>query len=58
MLFVKGLSEPLRGWVKDYNPTTLQDVVNRARDMQDNVPKSRFLPKPYFPQKNKETKPF
>jgi hypothetical protein len=31
--------------------------VNRARDMQDAVPKSRFLPKPIFTPKTKETKP-
>jgi hypothetical protein len=58
MLFVEGLTEPLRGWVKAYKPTTLQDAVSRTRDMQDVVPKSRFPPKPTFPQKSKETKPF
>jgi hypothetical protein len=58
MLFVEGLSEPLRGWVKAYKPATLQDAVSRARDMQDVVPKSRFPLKPTFPQKNKEVKPF
>jgi hypothetical protein len=58
ILFVEGLSEPLHGWVKAYKPTTLQDAVNKDRDMQDVIPKSKFPPKPYFPQKNKETKPF
>jgi hypothetical protein len=26
--FVEGISEPLWGWVKDYKPTSLQDVVS------------------------------
>jgi hypothetical protein len=58
MLFVEGLSEPLRGWVKAYNPFTLQDAVSRAMDIQNVVPKNMFSPKPTFPQRNKETKPF
>ena len=33
MLFVEGLMEPLRGWVKAYKPTSLQDAVNKAWDM-------------------------
>ena len=27
MLFTEGLIEPLRGWVKEYRPPTLQDVI-------------------------------
>jgi len=33
MLFVEALAEPLRGWVKDYKPTTLQDAIGRTRDL-------------------------
>jgi hypothetical protein len=51
MLFTEGLTEPLRGWVKAYKPTTLQDAVNRARDLQDSVPKPKFTPRPNFPTK-------
>lgn len=58
MLFVEGPSEPLCGWVKDYQPATLHDAVNRARDMQDVICKSRFPPKPSFPQRSKEVKPY
>jgi len=58
ILFVEGLVEPLRGWVKVYKPTTLQDAVNCTRDMEDAAPKRRFLPESTFPQKSKETKPF
>jgi hypothetical protein len=57
MLFVEGIMEPLRGWIKAYKPTSLQDAVSRARDMQDAVPKSWFLPKPTFTPKTKEIRP-
>ena len=56
MLLIEGLLQTLRGWVRAYQPTTLQDAINRARDMQDAVPKNRFLPKFYIPQKGKEVK--
>jgi hypothetical protein len=58
MLFTEALAEPLRGWVKAYKPTTLQDAISRTRDLQDAVPKSRFPPKPTFPIKDKDKKPF
>jgi hypothetical protein len=58
MLFVEGLSKPLHGWVKAYNPATLQDAVNRARDMQDVVPKSRFPLKPTFPRRTRKSNHF
>jgi hypothetical protein len=30
MLFIEGLTEPLRGWVKGYRPHTLQDAILRT----------------------------
>jgi hypothetical protein len=33
MLFTEGLMEPLRGWVKTFNPTSLHDVIWRTRDL-------------------------
>jgi hypothetical protein len=51
MLFTEGLIEPLRGWVKAYKPTTLQDAVSRARDLQESVPKPKFTSRPNFPTK-------
>jgi hypothetical protein len=30
MLFTKGLSEPLRGWVNAFKPETLQDAIIRT----------------------------
>ena len=46
MMFTEGLAEPLRGWVKAYKPTSLQDAVSRARDLQESVPKPKFTPRP------------
>jgi len=57
MLFVEGIMEPLRGWVKAYKPTFLQDAVNIARDMQDAVPKIWFPPKHTFTLRTKDIKP-
>ena len=34
-MFIDGLEEPLHGLVKSTKPTTLQDGVERARDLQD-----------------------
>jgi hypothetical protein len=33
MLFTEGLMEPLKGWVKAFKPTNLQDVTWRTRDL-------------------------
>lgn len=57
MLFVEGLSKPLRDWVKDFEPATLRATINKTRDMQDVVSKNKFT-QPSFPQKSKEVKPF
>jgi hypothetical protein len=45
MLFTEGLTEPLQGWVKAYKPTSLQDAVSKARDLQESVPKPKFTPR-------------
>ena len=54
MLFSEALTEPLRGWVKAYKPSTLLDAINRARDLQDSVLKNRFPLKTNFPVKDKD----
>jgi hypothetical protein len=58
MLFVEALAEPLRGWVKAYKPTTLQDAIGRTRDLQEAVPKNRFPARPIIPLRDKDKKPF
>ena len=58
MLFTEALTEPLRGWVKSYRPTTLADAIRQTRDLQDVVPKNRFPPRTNVPIKDKESKPW
>jgi hypothetical protein len=39
ILFTEGLFEPLRGWVKDFKPNTLQEAIMKTQDMEEIVPK-------------------
>lgn len=41
MLFIEGLADPLRGWVRSYRPKTLQDAISRARYMINALPKTK-----------------
>jgi hypothetical protein len=45
MLFIEGLMEPLRGWVKAFKPTNLHDAIWKTRDL-GSVAKTRFTPRP------------
>jgi hypothetical protein len=58
MLFIEGLTDPLRGWVKAYNPPTLKDAILHTRDLADSVPKTKTFSKPFFPQRDRDRKPF
>jgi hypothetical protein len=58
MLFTEGLAEPLRGWVKAFKPTTLQDAIMKTLDMTDTVPKTKGPTKPYIPPKPQDNKSF
>ena len=40
-MFIDGLAEPLHGLVNSTKPTTLQDAIERARDLQDALPKAK-----------------
>ena len=55
MLFMENLVEPLRGWVKSFRPTTLQEAIMRTQDMRDTVSKKAST-KPFNPQGGKEMK--
>ena len=57
-MFIDGLAEPLHGLVKSTKPTTVQDAIERARDLQDALPKAKatFQQKPTFPSKGKYEK--
>ena len=57
-MFIDGLDEPLHGLVKSTKPNTLQDAIEKARDIQDALPKEKatFQHKPSFPLKGKDEK--
>jgi hypothetical protein len=57
MLFIKGLSKPLCGWMKDFKIETLQDVIVKTQDMEGVVPKTKAFSKPFILQKGKDKKP-
>lgn len=42
VLFVKGLSNPLKGLIKALNPISLQKTIKRALNLEDLVTKSKF----------------
>jgi hypothetical protein len=45
MLFIEGLMETLKGWVKAFKPTNLQDAIWRTRDLGP-AAKPKFVPRP------------
>ena len=58
MFFTEAFTEPLRGWVKAYKPSTLQDAINRARYLQYSISKNRFPLKTNFRVRDKDKKSF
>ena len=51
LLFTEGLVEPLKGLVKAYRPTTMQEAVSINRDLQDAIPRTKYPPRPPLPHK-------
>jgi hypothetical protein len=58
MLFIEGLTDPLRGWVKAYGPPTLQDAILHTRDLTESMPKNKAFSKPFLPQRDQDRNPF
>jgi hypothetical protein len=56
MIFTEGLMEPLRGWVKDFNPTNLQDAIWRKRDLGP-ATKPTFVPRPPLNIEGRDQRP-
>jgi hypothetical protein len=56
MLFTEGLMEPLKGWVKDFKPTNLQDMIWRMRDLGPTV-RLKFIPRPHLNTRGRDQKP-
>ena len=57
-MFIDGLDEPIHGLVKSTKATTFHDAIERARYLQDALPKAKekFQHKAAFPSKGKEEK--
>jgi hypothetical protein len=56
MLFTKGLMEPLKGWVKAFNPTSLQEAIWKTRDLGP-AAKPKFIPKPPLNNGGRDERP-
>jgi hypothetical protein len=56
MLFTEGLMEPLKGWVKAFKPTNLQDAIWRTRDLGP-AAKSKFIPRPPLNTRGRDQRP-
>jgi len=54
MFFSEGLTKSLRGWVKDFKPTTLQDVIWRTSDLEGAASKTKFTPRPPLTQRRRD----
>jgi hypothetical protein len=52
----EGLTEPLRGWVKAFNPTNLQDVIWKTTDLAGATQKNKFTPRPLLVPRGRESK--
>jgi hypothetical protein len=57
MLFIDGLTKPIRGWVKAFKPVTLQDAIKRTRDLVGAANKNRFTPKPPIIPRGRDIRP-
>jgi hypothetical protein len=56
MLFTEGLMEPLKGWVKAFKPTNLQDAIWRTRDLGP-AARPKFIPRPPLNTGGRDQKP-
>ncbi|KAH9311173.1 hypothetical protein KI387_026208, partial [Taxus chinensis] len=57
ILFSEGLTEPLKGWVKAFDPPTLQEAMKKARNMEWAAPKAKFQSNSPFQKRDKGKRP-
>ena len=46
MLFIEGLVEPLRGWVKSLDPPSFQKAIKNGCNLEASTPRGKFASKP------------
>jgi hypothetical protein len=56
MFFTEGLMEPLKGWVKAFKPTNLQDAIWRTRDLGPTT-RPKFIPRPPLNTRGRDQRP-
>jgi hypothetical protein len=56
MLFIEGLMEPLKGWVKAFKPTSLQEAIWKTRDLGI-AAKPKFIPRPPLNNGGRDQRP-
>jgi hypothetical protein len=56
MLFTEGLMEPLKGWVKAFKPTSLQEAIWKMRDLGP-AAKPKFIPRPPLNNGGRDQRP-
>jgi hypothetical protein len=56
MLFTEGLMEPLKGWVKAFKPTNLQEAIWKMRDLGP-AAKPKFIPRPPLNNGGRDQRP-
>ncbi|XP_059075191.1 uncharacterized protein LOC131875172 [Cryptomeria japonica] len=57
VIFIDGLSDSLKGWVKSLNPPTLQTAIKRARELEPSS-KGKLFNKGPSPKPEKDKQPF
>ena len=58
VLFMDGLREYLKGWIKALNPPTLQDAIKKSRDMEASTSRRKFQSKGVPNKRDKDKQQF
>jgi hypothetical protein len=53
VLFIDGLFDPLKGWIKAFNSPSFQEAIKKARDMETSAFKNKFQSNDLQPEKEK-----
>jgi len=55
MMYIEGLTEPIHGWVQAFRPVTLQDAIERTKDLIGAANKKKFTPRPPIITRGQDT---
>ena len=57
ILFMDGLREPMRGWIKGFNPCALNEAIMNVHDMAASSSKTHAITPTPSPQEDKDKEP-